>query len=624
MVLASLVVAATARADCRTAPELAALARSVASAFNCERARLTRGGSCAPSPAPACAGAVVGKLVALGGTTALDGPLGDRSVLGRALRCQRAIGRGIARAAVSRVGSAAAGMPGRRADARAAPFLRRIDALCAVDVVPTAGGLALPRAGAPCDALSAPGGRVEPSALVSCLRRRVGELLEPALRSSIKPSIVLIVTDDQPASMLGRMDTLQTDLVADRGVVFTHASASTPLCSPARASIFTGRYAHAHGVQTNYFAFERFDDSSTIATWLHDAGYRTGLVGKYLNGYGGQGPTPEYAGPLPYVPPGWDVWHAYAGGTFFNYRLADNTTIRSYGAAEADYATDVLAEKAVDFIRQAGDQPFLLVFAPYAPHDPATPAPRHAGRFAGLPPWRPLSWNEADVTDKARWLRELTPPLTSYWSTFADALYPKMVESLLAVDEAIGAIMQTLRQTGRADDTLVVYTSDNGLALGEHRYVGKLCPYEECLRVPFVVRYPRFGVTASLEERPVAHIDLAPTFAELAGIAPPRTVDGRSLAPLLDGSVPEWRTDILAEQWSFARPPYRAVRTARWSYIEYGVIPPLQSPEAELFDLAADPQQLTSVALDPAYDAVKRELAARVRVLDPGWKQPAP
>jgi arylsulfatase A-like enzyme len=352
-----------------------------------------------------------------------------------------------------------------------------------------------------------------------------------------------------------------------------------------------------------------FDDSSTVATWLHDAGYRTSLVGKYLNGYGTD----------PFVPPGWDDWHAFIGSGYFDYRLVENGSVRSYGTADSDYLTDVLAAKAVDFIATADDRPFFLYFAPFAPHDPATPAPRHAGRFAGTPPWRPPAWNEADVSDKPTWLMD-QPPLSSDQVVFADGLYERMLESLLAVDDAVAAILRALDEAGRTDDTVVVFTSDNGLSLGEHRVVGKQCPYDECLRVPLVVRYPRAVTAARTDSRLAANVDLAPTLAELAGTTPAGPVDGVSLMAILDGSASPWRDDLLAEQFSIFPPAYAAVRSARYKYVEYLH----DATQIELYDLTADPNELTSRHADPAYAPVRAALAARLRALDPGWTQPVP
>jgi arylsulfatase A-like enzyme len=426
--------------------------------------------------------------------------------------------------------------------------------------------------------------------------------------------------------MMEPLANVQMDLAADRGVTFGHALVTTPLCAPSRASILTGQYGHQHGIFTNYLpnGFGAFDDSSTIATWLHAAGYRTGLFGKYINGYGGQVP-PNRTGTYPYRPPGWDEWHALNELDFFNYHLIENGEVTPYGANPADYSTDVLATKAVDFIRSSGTRPFLLYFAPYAPHGPATPAPRHAGRYAGVPPWRPPSYDEADVSDKAKWLRERTPLLDPQEVADIDALYPKMLESLLAVDEAVAAIMAALRETGRDEDTLVVFTSDNGFALGEHRRMGKLCGYEECMRVPMVIRYPRLDAAAHTENRIVANIDLAPTFAELAGATPASAIAGESLLALLDGSGRGWRSDILTEMSLGSDvTPFEAVAGESWSYIEYRLNPLLLGQEAELFDLAADPYELESLDGLPAMHDVQAAFAARLRELDPNWTQSPP
>lgn len=171
----------------------------------------------------------------------------------------------------------------------------------------------------------------------------------------------------------------------------------------------------------------------------------------------------------------------------------------------------------------------------------------------------------------------------------------------------------------------MVFTSDNGFALGEHRYIGKLCPWEECMKVPMVVRYPRLIAYASVDDRQVANIDLAPTFAEFAGVVPDRPVDGASFAPLLDGSATGWRTNILGElNDSVNVTPYREMRTAHFSYIEYSLVPPLTGQEAELYDRDADPNQMSSVAGNPTSQAIQSALAARVRDIDPSWTQTPP
>jgi arylsulfatase A-like enzyme len=621
LVLAALTLARVAFADCRDPDDLGTLARSIAGAFRCERERLRLGTtSCRPTPPPACAASLVDSLVTFAGTRGLTPASDDRRL--PAFRCQQAIAGAVARFAVVRVHTALSGANGHIADPRAARKLRHVAAACRVGTAMMSDGQRVPNVGSPCDASL--GAVVDAPALTECLRAQLGARLEPALRGTIKPSIILILTDDQPAWMMDPLPTVRNDLLGDRGVMFGEATATTPLCAPSRASVLTGQYTHHHGVANNYhpYAYWALDDSSTVATWLHDAGYRTGLYGKYLNGYLGNAPRTDYTGPLPYVPPGWDEWHAYTQLRFFDYALVDNTVVVPYGSADGDYATDVLAAKAVDFIRSSGNRPFFLYFAPYAPHDPATPAPRHVGRYAGVPPWRPLSYDEADVSDKSGTIR-LQPPMPDDLVAYTDALYQNALESLLSVDDAVAAILQAVREMGRDEDTMIVFTSDNGVALGEHRWVGKLCPYEECLRVPFVVRYPRLATPSHVDPRPVTNIDLAPTFAELAGVEPASPVDGTSFASLLDGSAPPWRTDMLHElTWGITPPVYRVVRTDRYVYIEYA--PSAFGIEGELYDLAVDPSQLTSVAGHVEYEDVQAALAARLRELDPSWMQPAP
>lgn len=604
--------AGPAAADCGSRVALRAVALGIAGRFRCERQRIASPDApCTPPAALACAGDLNDQLVALAGLA--GDAIGARGP-GRARACQRAVAAGVARAAVDRVRSVLRDVPAPRAARHAREMLRRVEAACRVTVHRDGHGAALPRAGAPCDAvLPRAGERVDAGRLAACLDRAVDARLEPVLRRWLKPSIVLVLTDDQPASMLWPMQTVNRELVG-HGVSFTDVVATTPLCAPGRASILTGRYAHGHGVLGNLppFGAAALDESSTIATWLHDAGYRTSLVGKYVNGYGVE----------PTTPPGWDDWHAFIGSGYFDYRLIENGGFVTYGASEREYLTDVLATKAVDFIRSAGDDPFFLYFAPFAPHVPATPAPRHAGRFAGTPPWRPPSWNEADVGDKPAWVRNQVPLLSADDVLSTDALHERMLESLLAVDEAVATILRALDETGRTNDTLVLFTSDNGLSLGEHRIVGKQCPYEECMRVPLVVRYPRWTTSARTDARPVANIDLAPTWTELAGTVPATPVDGTSLARLFDGSA-AWRRDLLVESFSLFPPTWAAVRDDRYKYVEY-LRGGADGHEVELYDVAADPSELESRHADPAYAAVRAALAARLRVLDPGWTQPVP
>jgi N-acetylglucosamine-6-sulfatase len=420
--------------------------------------------------------------------------------------------------------------------------------------------------------------------------------------------VIVILTDDQRFDQMQYMP-LTSALLNAETVRFSRGFVTTSLCCPSRSSILTGLYVHNHGVK--YTAPPEggaisFDPASTVATWLHDAGYRTALIGKYLNGYSGISPA---------IPPGWDNFEALvSGGPYYNYSLNRNGTLVSYGATTAEYSTDVYAALASQFINTApAEQPIFLYFAPSAPHTPATPHPQDAGSYASFPNWRPRSFNEANVSDKPTWIRNLQLISASKIAT-SDALHRSMLESLQSVDRAVASIIETLQQTGRWSNTLVVFLSDNGLTWGEHRLRDtKVCPYEECIRVPFWVRMP--GVVARTDTNLVANIDLAPTLAAWAGVTPPVNVNGKDLLPLLQNPATAWRTELLIEHFgeSFATstPAKRSygVRTSRYLYNEY------DNGNRELYDLVTDPLQLTSVASKASNAALVASLKAKLSLL---------
>jgi arylsulfatase A-like enzyme len=422
------------------------------------------------------------------------------------------------------------------------------------------------------------------------------------------PSIVLIVTDDQRWNTLWAMPTVQSELVG-HGVRFKNGFVVNSLCCPSRASILTGRYSHGTNVYRNGmvpYGYQDFDEGSTVATWLQAAGYRTGLVGKYLGGYSED--------LVAHIPAGWDRWFAFVSpdagnGDYYDYSVSDDGVLASYGDAPQDYSTDVFASKAVSFIDETPlGQPLFLYFAPRAPHAPATPATRHADAFSGLSPLRPPSYNEVDVSDKPTYVasRRL---LTDQESADMDQLRIDGYRTLLAVDEAIADIVDALDRAGRLSTTLIAFISDNGYLLGEHREDGKKFPYEEAIRVPLVVRYDPMTTTPRSDGHLALNIDLAPTFAALAGVGP--TVDGRSLLPLLVSKQAPWRQDFLIENSQAADhiPKFCAVRTRRYLYVDYG------TSEQELYDIKIDPFQLENLAGDPAQQMLLVSLNARMRAL---------
>ncbi|HEX7248181.1 MAG TPA: sulfatase [Actinomycetota bacterium] len=428
-------------------------------------------------------------------------------------------------------------------------------------------------------------------------------VVEQASDDRTLPNVVLIVTDDQRWDTIDLMPTV-SNLLAGRGTTFEQAFVVNPLCCPSRASILTGNYSHTTGVYQQgppHGGFEAFDDSSTLATWLSGRGYETGLFGKYIDSY-------QHDALIGYVPPGWSRWQAFVHSQYVDYSLTHDGTIVRYGDEPADYATTVLGDAAEEFIRQA-DAPFFVEFAPPAPHAPAVVEAQYAKQFADLPPWRPPSFNEASVEDKPAYMRAL-PPLTPDRIAALDWRRRLQLESLLSVDREVGDLLTALQETGHLDDTIVIYTSDNGVMLGEHRWDKKEVPYEESIRVPLIVRDDSLAVGPSVDDHLVLNIDIAPTIAERAGVDV--ETDGVSLMPLLrrDASVP-WRTRFLVEHLERTNPvpTYCAIRTEQHVLVEY------VTGERELYDLVADPYQLENVAGTPATADLQRALSRDLAVL---------
>lgn len=428
-----------------------------------------------------------------------------------------------------------------------------------------------------------------------------------AAQPSQRPNLILILTDDQQWVSIDYMPKLQNYFV-QQGIKFTNSFVTTSICCPSRSSILTGLYAHNHRVLHNDGGFDVFDDSSTLATWLHDAGYRTGLVGKYLNGYSGT-----------YIPPGWDDWHAIiTQSKYYNYNLSENGKVKRFKTATTDYITDVLAARALSFIRAGGSAPFFLYFAPNAPHGPSTPAERHRSLFNNLPPWRPPNYNEADVSDKPAWIKQLAS-LSASEQQRIDDLRKDQIRCLQAVDEAVEAIINAVAEIGATDNTIIVFMSDNGFMWGEHRQDGKFAQYEESIRVPLLLRAPGMVSQARVENQFALNIDIAPTFAELAGAQPGSAIDGESLRRIVDGVATSSRGDFLVEAWKEIKPNQKAtipenagVRNNGWKYVEY------VNGDKELYDLNNDPYELNNRANNPAFAAVQAELAQRLQQLKTG------
>ena len=448
----------------------------------------------------------------------------------------------------------------------------------------------------------------------------------PAVQTRLddpRPNIIVILTDDQPLHTVAYMPTVMNQLMA-KGVNFTNGFVTTPLCCPSRVSILTGEYVHNHEVFTNSMpsgGAEKFDDSSSIAIWMKESGYRTAYFGKYLNGY-------EKLRPLGIVPPGWDEWHVFLGqganddadtGSFeyfYNFTMSENGDVTGYPRDEYYFSADVVTRGAVNYIHETRDDPFLLFVGYYNPHSPYISAPRHRDTFRSGSGWewiqyRPPSFNEPDIRDKPAYLRDISPLSEGE----VDTAHLQILRSLLSVDDGVASILNALEETGLDEKTVVVFLSDNGQTLGDHRFgVDKNCAYEACVKTPFIVYAPGM-VEARSEGRLVANIDLVPTFLQLAGGRIPQSVDGMSLVPLLADPNAPWREDLLLEHWRTEAgvgsmiPEFHAVRTEEWKYVEY------ETGERELYDLVNDSYELNNLAGKWSYREIEAQLAARLAEL---------
>jgi N-acetylglucosamine-6-sulfatase len=467
----------------------------------------------------------------------------------------------------------------------------------------------------------------------------------PATRGRAKPNVLFVLTDDMRLDDLRFMPKVR-ELIGGQGVSFDRYFDNVTLCCPARTSILRGQYSHNTGVLTNGGANGGFEtahadmvEQSTIATSMHDAGYTTGLFGKYLNGY------PHTAGPA-YVPPGWDQWSSSSKGNAYgeyDYTLNENGKQVDYGHGPGDYGTSVYTRQTRDFITRAvsTSTPFFAYLAVYAPHAPSTPAPQDIRAFPGLKAPRDPAYDEADVSDKPGYIQAL-PLLSQQRQRQIDQRYRKRAQSLQAVDRSVASLVDELRANHQLDNTYIIFTSDNGFHLGQHRMPsGKQTAYETDIHLPLLIRGP--GVRkASHVAALTGNVDLAPTIAKIGGGRLTDKPDGRSLVPLFtttNARAPaHWRQVFLLEHWtetstaqdrsgsaqlepddldqagtppSSVAPPttptstaslrrsaaaasripeFQGLRLPTYTYVEYS------TGERELYDLTRDPNELNNIA----------------------------
>ena len=424
--------------------------------------------------------------------------------------------------------------------------------------------------------------------------------------AAARPNFVVVVVDDLRWDDLGFtghpfVETPAIDRMAREGARFLNAFATTPLCSPSRASILTGQYAHTHGIVDNTARDAASHALPTFAIPLERAGYRTGFFGKW---HMGNDDSPR---------PGFTEWVAMRGQ---GEALDPQFNVNGTRVRESGYVTDLLTDHAIRFIAETRDSPFLVFLAHKALHpnivqrdDGSTgavpgqgegfiPAPRHQGRYARAPVLRRANAGVNPVRKPAL-LRPLegVPPLGPDTAT-PDRDIRGRLEMLLAVDESLGRIVDALAEAGTLDRTVIVVTSDHGYFYGEHELNDeRRLAYEESVRIPLIVRYPGVATAGGMPRELVQTIDLAPTVLELAGVTDETPRHGRSLVPLMRGDRPPWREAVLIECYSDAVFPrirnmgYRAIRTDRYKYIRYLELPGMD----ELYDLDVDPYELDNL-----------------------------
>jgi len=434
-----------------------------------------------------------------------------------------------------------------------------------------------------------------------------------------KPNIVVIMTDDQrDADPLTRMPNTQA-LLVDQGVRFTNSFVVNPVCCASRASFLSGQYSHNNGVWDNKWGprpggFKAFlNDGNALPVWLQEAGYRTAMIGKYLNGYGSK--ETEH-----YLPPGWDYWWGLVTPfRYYDYQANDNGIIRYYGLRDRDYQEDVVSRLAQKFIADS-TQPFFLWITGIAPHagypgiNVPEPPLRYKGYFDNLELPQPPNFNEGHFSDKPVFMQQNLPLMDQGEIDLATDSYRRRAETVLAADDMVGAIIAELQQLGELDNTYIIFTSDNGFFQGEHRVpIGKHLLYEEALRVPLVVRGPNVP-QGETRTQMINNLDLTAAIAELAGAAAGRAGDGKSLVPLLTSNDVPWRTamllegdDELPDMFGRLYGYYAAVRTESYKYAEH-VDKKERHAGKEFYDVSLDPYELRSRTSGGAYRSIRKTL----------------
>ena len=435
-----------------------------------------------------------------------------------------------------------------------------------------------------------------------------------------KPNFLFILVDDQPYDAVGfsnRYPFLKTpniDKLAKQGVNVENFFVTQSICSPSRASFLTGTYPHIHGVnQNNKHVDPDWSNYAPYSSHLQNSGYETAHIGKIHM---------AWKRDKEHIRPGFDYWFSFIGqGKYFDPKVNDNGVEMQLEG----YMTDILTDKTIDWLKNKRDpnKPFSLNLWHKAVHEKHLPAPRHKDlynnedlptppydthkeTFKGKPEWLRrktfgFKWNKNDkIPDE---LPEITWPINKH-------KYMQLLRSLIAVDESLGEVIKTLDEMGELENTVIIYSSDNGYFMGDHTFLDKRLAYENSMRVPMIIRYPKLITKNSVIKEQCLNIDIAPTILDLAGVKKPTYMQGESMVKLISGKKDKsWRKSMLFEYyvddaWPYAGPNQVAVRTNKYKLIDNF----LEDDIDELYDLVNDPGEMKNLINDDNYNNVEKEL----------------
>ncbi|MFT3928555.1 MAG: sulfatase [Myxococcales bacterium] len=453
-------------------------------------------------------------------------------------------------------------------------------------------------------------GALDSSAGTATPRRK---LTLPRRKGHTPRNVILVITDDQRYDALGFMkaqsflETPHLDALAARGVHFENAFVSTALCSPSRATILTGLYAHQHRVVDNNHPVA--PELVFFPEYLKRAGYETALVGKWH--MGGESDAPQR---------GFDHWVSFRGqGSYVP--TSDGLNIDGQRVPQRGYITDELTEYALDWLgKRQGKRPFFLMLAHKAVHSKLVPAPRHQGRYANASfrPPRSMSPSPSQQALQPLWVKNQRNSVHGVEFPYQDpqgklaAYFQRYAETLLSVDESVGALVDHLRARQLLDSTVILFMSDNGFAFGEHGLIDKRTAYEESMRIPLIMSCPELFEPGRAVSALAANLDIAPTILELAGLEPPAHLRGRSLVGPARGESVPWRDALLYEYYwerNYPQTPsLHALRSDTHKYIRPHGVWDLD----ELYDLRSDAGEEDNLIFSPGHEALAAQLNARL------------